>query len=557
MNDSPEPASSVRPTRVRYAVLAVCCLSAILLYLDRFCMNFAQRYVREDLGISNDALGWSMFSFFITYALFQIPAGWLTDRFGPRKLMTVYILAWSLMTGLMGAVGSFAGLIAVRLAAGVAQAGAYPTCAAVVRKWMPLRNRGMGNSIIAFGGRVGGGIAPLLTALLVITFVPSDVSPLLTEADLLPIETEGVASPSVAPKPSAEQRRADVAQQLLARTEIDSISQAEPSQAVAALNELITGPVLADKQDLEEISLEKEADRLLEQQTLLDTQRQRLNRLILEAVFKEHIRKLYVQGWRPVMILYGLLGLPIALLFWLIVRDGPERHSQVNEAEQELITHFNTPAGKKPPFPWKEIVTSRSLWLLSFSQFGTNIGWAFLVTWLPRYLDEVHQVPFAQRGLMVAIPIFCGWPGVIFGGWLTDRMATRFGLRWGRALPIGLTRFVAAFCYLAMLLEPSPWIAIAFFSLVAFSTDSGTGAVWSVNQDVGGEYTASVLGWGNMWGNIGAAVSPVLLQKVMKSTTWNGAFVVAALAFLLAGLCGLYVDSRQQVMAETDSGELS
>jgi nitrate/nitrite transporter NarK len=178
----------------------------------------------------------------------------------------------------------------------------------------------------------------------------------------------------------------------------------------------------------------------------------------------------------------------------------------------------------------------------------TNVAWVFLATWLPRYLDEVHEVEPTVRGWMAGTPIIIGWFGMLLGGWLTDRLVRVFGLRWGRGLPMSVSRFVAMAAYLICLLQPSPWIATAAFALVAFATDIGIGATWAFLQDVGGRHVGSVLGWTNMWGNFGAALSPWLLNWMIgDSRNWDAAFLTCAGAFLLSGLAALGVDARQRV----------
>src|SRR3954454_6385793 len=92
----PAPSSPQgRPTRVRHAVVAVTAMVAALLYLDRVCIAFAGSYIREELGLSPVQMGWVLGAFFWAYAFGQVPAGWLGDRFGGRRMMTVSILSWS------------------------------------------------------------------------------------------------------------------------------------------------------------------------------------------------------------------------------------------------------------------------------------------------------------------------------------------------------------------------------------------------------------------------------------------------------------------------------
>src|SRR5262245_56184953 len=165
--------SDSRPSRIRYLVVAVSTLMAILLYLDRICVSFAVDYIREDIRLTQSDISWFLSAFFWSYALAQVPSGWLSDRFGPRAMLVVYILSWSFFTGMIGAVHSFALLITTRLGIGLAQAGAYPSCGTLLKRWIPLSARATASAIVAFGGRVGGGFAPILTAWLIVLCVPS------------------------------------------------------------------------------------------------------------------------------------------------------------------------------------------------------------------------------------------------------------------------------------------------------------------------------------------------------------------------------------------------
>src|SRR5262249_15544872 len=140
-------------------------------------------------------------------------------------------------------------------------------------------------------------------------------------------------------------------------------------------------------------------------------------------------------------------------------------------------------------------------------------------------------------------PLLVGWAGMLTGGWATDRLTRAIGPRWGRALPLALSRFLAVLGYAALLLNPGPYTATAALSVVAFATDFGTPAMWAFNLDVGGRHVGSVLGWGNMWGNFGAAISPLLLNAVLQQDNWGLVFVTCAAAFLVSGVCALGVNA--------------
>src|SRR5262249_49193215 len=157
--------------------------------------------------------------------------------------------------------------------------------------------------------------------------------------------------------------------------------------------------------------------------------------------------------------------------------------------------------------------------------------------------DEVYQVPVVQRGWLAGLPILIGMVGMFGGGWLTDRLTRAFGLRWGRRLPMMATRFVAMAAYLSCLFLSSPLAATVAFCVVAVSTDLGTAAVWAFKQDIGGRYVGAALGWGNMWGNLGAFISPLVLTWIIGSDRWDLGFIACAAAFALAGIAAMGVDA--------------
>lgn len=170
-----------------------------------------------------------------------------------------------------------------------------------------------------------------------------------------------------------------------------------------------------------------------------------------------------------------------------------------------------------------------------------------------RYFLSIHKVSVEELALMVAIPPLVGWAGMLTGGGVTDALVDRIGLRWGRGLPMSLSRFAAMGAYLAVWASPSPWLAVAMFSVVAFATDFGTPSLWAYMQDAGGRHVGSILGWGNMWGNLGAAVTPPLLIWIVGETErWDLAFLTCATAFLLSGLAAAGINATIPIVPDDD-----
>jgi MFS family permease len=420
------------PTRVRHAVIAVSVAMAFILYLDRICLGEIVKSAsfRADMPLSKEQIGTVLGSFFLAYAVGLVPGGWASDRFGARRMLTIYIVGWSVMTALTGLAGGFTGLLLARLGCGMFEAGAYPTCGAVIRRWAPLSARARASSLVTFGGRIGGALAPVLTAWMIVLF----------------------------------------------------------------------------------------------------------------------------SSWRPVLVIDGVIGIGVAAAWWWIVRDRPGEHPRANDAERALLP--STDAERPPSLAalgrvLLAVCRNRSVWLSALTQSSMNVGWAFLVTWLPTYLAEVRGVEAVAGGRMVTIVLACGMLGMLSGGPLCDLTTARLGPRWGRVVPVVAGCLLAGSAYLGCLGVSSVWGLVACCAVVSFATDLGVPAIWAFMQDVGGRSVGTVAGWGNMWGNFGASAAAKLLPWVLAARDandeWREVFLVCAAAYGVAIIAVLGMDSRDVV----------
>ena len=94
----PIDVKGVRPTRVRHTVLWLTVLAYMVTYMDRAVISSAMPVIQKEFGFSIITAGWILMSFRIGYALFQLPGGWLGDRIGPRRALTLIVTWWSLFT---------------------------------------------------------------------------------------------------------------------------------------------------------------------------------------------------------------------------------------------------------------------------------------------------------------------------------------------------------------------------------------------------------------------------------------------------------------------------
>ncbi|MHB1426032.1 MAG: MFS transporter [Gemmataceae bacterium] len=169
MKDSadPVPVLASRPTNVRHLVLAALCLITTINYLQRNSLGGAETTVRADLGVSLNDTGDALGAFFLTYALCQVPSGWLAQRWGGGRALTIYAAAWSIVMALSAAATSLPALVAARSAMGALQAGIFPCSTMILAAWYPVARRGFTSAVLNSFMLIGGVIASWVTASLI------------------------------------------------------------------------------------------------------------------------------------------------------------------------------------------------------------------------------------------------------------------------------------------------------------------------------------------------------------------------------------------------------
>ncbi|MEX2140979.1 MAG: MFS transporter [Pirellulales bacterium] len=450
-NQSPQTIEPLNAAScVRYRVVGMLVLMALLLYLDRFCIGAATPAMIAELGVNKEEFGRAVGAFFLAYALVQVPAGWLSDRFGGRITLTAYVALWSLATLLMGFAYGLTAIFFMRILLGVFQAGAYPAAAATIRNWVPLAGRARANSCVSTGGRLGGLLAFAVTPLLM--------------------------------------------------------------QAVAVSFGWSTGL------------------------------------------------------WRPIFMIYGVLGLAWSATFWWRHHDRPRLDPRCNPAEVAQVEADSTAASEDPArrLALASILFDYNVWVLSSINFLLNIGWVFLVTWMPTYLVEVYGTEldrvFASSeqtgdlrttvaGLLTAVTALSGMAGNLCGGWWGDRAVARYGLRWGRRATGLVSSVLAALIYLAAQWTDNVWLFVAEMVAISFLADLVLGSLWAIYQDIGRSNTAVVLGFANMCGNLGAAGYGWFIGLLADERQWSLVFAISSVGFCIAAVCWLIADATRVVKA--------
>jgi MFS family permease len=145
-------------------VLLLVCLMYGLTYIDRINVNTAGTGLQKDLHLNTYQLGWVFSAFGWAYLALQVWGGWVSDRFGARRSLTVCGIIWAGATVMSGLAGSFAVLIIARVILGLGEGATFPTATRALADWFPPEKRGFTQGITHAFARLGNFFTPPLVA---------------------------------------------------------------------------------------------------------------------------------------------------------------------------------------------------------------------------------------------------------------------------------------------------------------------------------------------------------------------------------------------------------
>ena len=440
MNTTPaNPATA--PSRARNVVLWFAATLAVITYVDRVCISQAAPFMREELHLSKEQMGYIFAAFGWAYALFEIPGGWLGDRIGPRKVLMRVVTMWSIFTIVTGWARSFWTLIVCRFLFGVGEAGCFPNITKAFTLWFPVVERVRAQGVLWLSARWGGAFTPLLVGWM--------------------------------------------------------LASGHEGKGGLGLH------------------------------------------------------------YKWVFLMFGLLGMVWAVLFYRWFRDQPKEHPSVNAGELAHIGDTHSPGGHS--MPWGKLLASRTVWMLWMQYFFISYAWYFYITWFPTYLKEQFTgLGDIERALLACVPLFFGGIGSLFAGLVSARLDRVFGIaRTRRIVGVVGTGGAAVMLVISIYLK-QPLFSVLAVGMASFCNDITLPGSWGACMDVGGPSTGALAGSMNMVGNAGGALAPMIVPFVLKWTTsevnpggdWHFNIWMFAAAYLLAAVCWSLINSDERLHEE-------
>ncbi len=164
------PAATDRGATTRWSLVFLLAGALFITYVDRGALPIAAHLLEDDLALTKDQLAMLLGAFFWSYALLQIPAGYLAERIGALPVLAAGLVIWAAATTLAGFAHSFAALLGLRLMLGIGESVAFPCVSKLLAAEVPVVDLGRANGLIAFGYLFGPAVGTSLGGWLLVSY---------------------------------------------------------------------------------------------------------------------------------------------------------------------------------------------------------------------------------------------------------------------------------------------------------------------------------------------------------------------------------------------------
>lgn len=251
-------------------------------------------------------------------------------------------------------------------------------------------------------------------------------------------------------------------------------------------------------------------------------------------------------GWRATFVALGCVGVVWAAGWFFWYRDDPQRHPSMNAGELELLDR-RAAAGPLVQVHWRKVLATPNLWAILLMYFTYGYTGYIYITWFPSYLMESRGLPLSTAGTLAAVPGVLGLLAKPLGGWVSDRLAARYGLRLGRRA-VGMCGFGLA----AATVIPGLWVSDPYLAAVILSASDGAAALahgvcFAVCIDTGLQRAGTISAMMLTMGSLGNAASALAFGTFLQFTgSWTAPFLVGVAANAVGALLWLKIHPEQR-----------
>jgi sugar phosphate permease len=263
--------------------------------------------------------------------------------------------------------------------------------------------------------------------------------------------------------------------------------------------------------------------------------------------------------WRSFFALAALPGFVWAAAFYWWFRDEPKEHTAVGAQElariqEGVAAHLS--AMHKEPIPWRKLLSSWPMWCICGQQFFRAAGYIFFASWFTTFLVEGRGVEQAVAAKLTSYPLWGVVLGAFLGGFVADWLLRRTGSRRVSRQGFSVVSMLGcAACILAALFTSDADMTVWLISLGAFVQGVSFSGGYAITIDLGGKQVATVFSLMNMSGNIGAALFPIMVPRLLAGSgnDWDVVIVVFAGLYVLSAVCWVGFDANKPLFKEPAS----
>ena len=248
-------------------------------------------------------------------------------------------------------------------------------------------------------------------------------------------------------------------------------------------------------------------------------------------------------GWRGAMLITAPIAFVMAFAWWAVVRNDPSEHPRVGEAELRLIKSGRSADDDAPAQKgaWKLVLMNRDILLLTIGYFCMNSVFYLFFNWFFYYLVEVKRFAAQEAGMLMAALWILGSVGATAGGFINDRMISRFGFRWGPASLAGVSLVLSAALLVYGALADKPYVAVAMLGASFLCNQVTEASYWSTAIAVSGDHAAAATGVMNTGGNAVGFVGGMLVPAVAAWLGWAAAMSTGAVFAIIGAILWLFI----------------
>ena len=261
-------------------------------------------------------------------------------------------------------------------------------------------------------------------------------------------------------------------------------------------------------------------------------------------------------GWRAAFYILGAVGVLWAAVWFLFYRNNPAQMrgisaQELEEAPAAKLYGSSEARAAKLKIPWKSLLRARQFWLLLAMYFFYAFGSWFFFSWFPTFMELGRGFDKGQLTYAIAVPFVMSMIGNISGGYLTDRLTARYGLKTGRkALGSGALILSALFMFLAAFI-PGKLQVFIFLSLCFGVVDLMLPSAWALCIDLGKKYAGAVSGAMNTAGNLGGFVCATVFGYLVNATgNYNLPLFLIAGMLIISAVLFLFIDPTKQILPD-------